>query len=229
MEHAKASAELRLKLIDSCNKDADKTQCRALLIKLDKFWPEYTDHLKTFHASRFQLGEVLHDLRDLTSRRGNGQWGKYAEAIGISSSTAKDLIADYKRLATLELPKHVHQAIAEMGLDIAKKKYAQLLELHAPVLRKSESKTEARTALQQVRDGGKRKLTAKTQGTLKSSSEFIKGVIAICNERWKMAGDKSEMLQLLESLATLYGLAPIELKAYRSVEEVPRQIFQEAA
>jgi hypothetical protein len=154
------SDEIRLKLIDSC-KDADKPQCRALLIKLDKFWPEFTDHLKTLSASRLQLGEVLHGLRTLTSHRGNGQWGKYADAIGISSSTAKDLIADYERVAALNLPKHVHQATAEMGLDIAQRRYAKVLEFRAPELRKTETKAQARTALQEVKTAGKRKPQAK--------------------------------------------------------------------
>jgi hypothetical protein len=223
-----SSAEIRLNLIASCA-GADKTKCHFLVNKLDKLWPVYKDQLKTLSATRFQLGEVLHGLRALTSHRGSGRWGRYAASIGISSSTAKELIADYQRVSALRLPQHVHEATAEVGLDIAQRKFAPLLELHAPELRNIASKTAAITVLQQIKDGGKRKPMGKGQRHVKSSSEFIKGVIATCNQRWKEVHDPGEMLQLFESLATLYGLAPIELRAYRSVEEVPRRIFQEAA
>jgi hypothetical protein len=53
--------------------------------------------------------------------------------------------------------------------------------------------------------------------------DFVERVMRACDKRWTEKRDASEMLHLLERMATKYGLAPIVLKAYKSQEEVPRK------
>jgi hypothetical protein len=183
--------------------------------QLDAHWREYVEINARLGASRYAVGQTLSAIHN---KLAHGNWQKWLEEKGIPRSTADDIMRDYRRIAEDVKPSATVLEIAAVrNLDIAQKKYSNALDEHKEELQVTTDRDKAEELLTTIE-------TQSRRTTKSSKTDFMERVTRICDARWKEKADSAEMLQLLERLATLYGLAPVMLKAYRSVEEVPRKL-----
>jgi len=83
--------------------------------------PKLLDALSRFGQSRYELGELLAEYQTMFK----GSFLGLVAATGLKRSTAYDIIADYKRVS--RVPQPVREMARARGIDIAEKKYAELV------------------------------------------------------------------------------------------------------
>lgn len=206
MNKAMSLSEVRTSVEQHLGTAEQKREFSSLLVKIDGVWKEYPKVLRLAGSMRLELGKALVKLRNLLSHRGTGLYGQCLSTIGMSRSTAHDIVADYERVEALNLPQLVLDTAAELYIEFGAKRMAQVLSAHADALRKVKTREDALELLQTLKDSSKRRAGQKAVVNPKEHTEQQFDLLRKQNLAFFSVMDEMQKLEKLQLLIS--GILP---------------------
>jgi hypothetical protein len=142
-------------------KRQDPQQDPAFITNLEALkqaWAEHQAAEGSLDHSRDRLAHALYELHTVCVQQ--RKFCKALKEIGIPRATANNFIEGWERVRNL--PPLIHQAAREIHLDLTAKRMADAIDEHTTRLQEIKTATEAKAALERLREIGKRKSPTKT-------------------------------------------------------------------